>query len=179
MLTQHYLSFLVNKIVFFLRGGRDYRFTALQLLSLTKWFFIQISIIHDNISSQKGRVLAYGWTCPSSMAVFVNLFIRKVIQKVTIVTSNTVWHCIPYLVWCVVMVIGRKCHLTIFVGRNTRSGRGKGLLGVERVISRRLLGRLLLIINVTSEFSLYTDVNRSLYFYALVMFSQASFHPSQ
>ena len=28
------------------------RFTVLQLLSLTKWFCIQISIIHDNISSQ-------------------------------------------------------------------------------------------------------------------------------
>ena len=31
----------------------DYRFIVLRiLLSLTKWFFIQISIIHDNISSQ-------------------------------------------------------------------------------------------------------------------------------
>ena len=29
----------------------DYRFTVLQLLSLTKWFFIQILSIHDNISS--------------------------------------------------------------------------------------------------------------------------------
>ena len=27
-------------------------FTVLQLLSLTKWFLIQILIIHDNISSQ-------------------------------------------------------------------------------------------------------------------------------
>ena len=30
----------------------DYRFKVLQLLSLTKWVFIYISIIHDNISSQ-------------------------------------------------------------------------------------------------------------------------------
>ena len=30
----------------------DYRFTVLQLLSLTKWCFIQISITHDAISSQ-------------------------------------------------------------------------------------------------------------------------------
>ena len=30
--------------------GGDYRFTLLQLLSLTKCFFIQVSIIHDNIS---------------------------------------------------------------------------------------------------------------------------------
>jgi hypothetical protein len=30
----------------------NYRFTVLQLLSLTKWNFIHISIIHDNILSQ-------------------------------------------------------------------------------------------------------------------------------
>ena len=40
MLTQHYLSLLVKKI------------GVMQLLPLTKWFFIQISIIHDNVSSQ-------------------------------------------------------------------------------------------------------------------------------
>ena len=45
MLTHNYLSFLVNFI-------EDYKFTVLQLLSLTKWFFIKISIIHDKISSQ-------------------------------------------------------------------------------------------------------------------------------
>ena len=33
-------------------SSSDYRFTALQLLSLIKWFSIQVSIIHDNISSQ-------------------------------------------------------------------------------------------------------------------------------
>ena len=42
---QHCLSFLVKSL-------GDYRFTVLQLLSLMKWSFIQISIIHDNISSQ-------------------------------------------------------------------------------------------------------------------------------
>jgi hypothetical protein len=45
MLTQHYLSFIVKKI-------EDYRFTVLQLLSLTEWFSLQISIIYDNIPSQ-------------------------------------------------------------------------------------------------------------------------------
>ena len=44
MLTQNSLTFLV---IFF---GGGYRFAVLQLLSLTEWFFIQISIIHDNIS---------------------------------------------------------------------------------------------------------------------------------
>ena len=39
------LSFVVNL-------SRDHRFTVLQILSLTKWFFIQISVIHDNVSSQ-------------------------------------------------------------------------------------------------------------------------------
>ena len=45
MLTQHYLSILVNFL-------GDYKFTVLQLVLLTKWFLIQIAIIHDNISSQ-------------------------------------------------------------------------------------------------------------------------------
>ena len=57
----------------------------LQLLSLTKWFAIQTTIIHDKISSQ-GRVLANGWSHPSSMTKCVHLFIRSVIQKVTIAT---------------------------------------------------------------------------------------------
>ena len=45
IVTHHYLSFLVNCF-------GDYRSTVWHLLSLKKWFFIQISIIHDNISSQ-------------------------------------------------------------------------------------------------------------------------------
>ena len=45
MLNQHYSSFLVKRLW-------DYRFTASQSLSRTKWVFIQIAIIHDNISSQ-------------------------------------------------------------------------------------------------------------------------------
>ena len=45
MLTQHYLSLLVENL-------GDYSFTMLQLRSLIKWSLIQISIIADNISSQ-------------------------------------------------------------------------------------------------------------------------------
>ena len=45
MLTQQYLPFFVNFL-------GDYRITLLQLLSFTKWFFIQVSITHDDSSSQ-------------------------------------------------------------------------------------------------------------------------------
>ena len=41
------LTLFVIPCEFFLGG---YRFIVLQLLSLTKWIFIQFSIIHDNIS---------------------------------------------------------------------------------------------------------------------------------
>ena len=44
-------TFIVNPCNF-LGGLVDYGFSVLQLLSLIKWFFIQISIIHENISSQ-------------------------------------------------------------------------------------------------------------------------------
>jgi hypothetical protein len=55
MLTQPYLSFLLKKI------WGDYRYTMLRVLSLTKWFFIQIEIIHDNISSQVVDKRRYGF----------------------------------------------------------------------------------------------------------------------
>ena len=76
MLTQHYSSFLV---IFW----RDCTFTVLQLLSLTKWLFIQISIIHalkyfiSSCWQEKGRVLANGWTHPSPMTIFIRSVIRK------------------------------------------------------------------------------------------------------
>ena len=44
MLTHYYLSFLAIIL-------GEYRITMLQLLWLTQWFFIQISLIHDNICS--------------------------------------------------------------------------------------------------------------------------------
>ena len=91
MLTQHYLSFLVIFL-------GDNRFIVLQLLSLTKWIFIQIqssmTIFHHKLLTREGRVLANRWTHAASMTIFVNLFIRSVIYKVTIVTINTIWHII-------------------------------------------------------------------------------------
>jgi len=42
MQTQHYLPFLVS-------------FMMLQFLSLSKWVFIQTSIIHENIASKVGE----------------------------------------------------------------------------------------------------------------------------
>ena len=35
---------------------------------------------------------ATGWAHPSSMTIFVHLFIRSVIQRVTKVALNTIWH---------------------------------------------------------------------------------------
>ena len=104
MLTQHYLSFLV---IFW----GDYRFTVLQLLSLTKWLFIQISIIHDNISSQvAGRVLANGWTHLSSITVCVHVFIISVIPKFTIVTYDIKYHMTLNIIFSVVF-LHRKFNL--------------------------------------------------------------------
>ena len=46
------LTLNVNPASFLIIFLGDYKFTMLQYLSLTKCIFIQISIIHDNISSQ-------------------------------------------------------------------------------------------------------------------------------
>jgi hypothetical protein len=79
----------------------------LQLLSLTKCFFIQISIIQDNISSQvddKRRsscVLTNEWTHPPYIAIFVKLFIRSVIRKVIMVTLNIIFNVLSYSNFCV------------------------------------------------------------------------------
>ena len=42
-----------------------------------------MTIFHHKLLTREGRVTANGWTHPSSMTVFVHLFIRNVIQKVT------------------------------------------------------------------------------------------------
>ena len=44
----------VNTTLFVIpyKFGGDSKFIIMQLLSLAKWFFIQISIVHDNISSE-------------------------------------------------------------------------------------------------------------------------------
>ena len=54
--------------------------------------------IHHKLLTREGRVVATGWTHPSSMTIFVHLCIRGVIWKVTIVTLNTIWHEISHLV---------------------------------------------------------------------------------
>ena len=72
----------------------DYEFTMFQLSSLRKWFLVQLLIIHDNISSQvatwESRGLANECTHSSSMTIFVYLFIRNFVRKITIVTSNII-----------------------------------------------------------------------------------------
>ena len=53
-----------------------------QILSLTKWFSIQISIIHDINSSKNIRIYRKYHTRNIGMIVLVNLIIRSVIRKV-------------------------------------------------------------------------------------------------
>ena len=58
-------------------------------LSLTKLFFIQLSIIHDNISSQvtdKRRLGVGQWMNSSTIHDNIYSFIHNAIQMVTIVT---------------------------------------------------------------------------------------------
>ena len=65
MLTQHHLSFLVNLL-------GDYRFTLLQLLSLSMRFFIfqsSMTICHHKVLIREGRGLADGWTRPTFMRI--------------------------------------------------------------------------------------------------------------
>ena len=97
MFTQHYLTFCV---IFW----GDFRLALLQFLSLSKWFFTQISISHDNISLQVVDKRRYGfchrWTHPSSITIFVHLLI-SVIQKV-IMTLNIMFNvllALPYKPW--------------------------------------------------------------------------------
>ena len=48
-----------------------------------------MTIFHHKLLTIEGRILANGSTHPSSMTVFVHLFIRIVIRKATIVILNT------------------------------------------------------------------------------------------
>ena len=65
-------------------------------------FQSSMTIFHRKLLTREGRVLANGWTLPSSMTIFVHLFIESVIQKITIVTLNMIWHYLSYLVQCIV-----------------------------------------------------------------------------
>ena len=66
------------------------------------------TLFHHNLVTREGRVLANGWTHPSSMMVFVHLFIRTVIRKVTIVTLNTI---------CLECASGSSSWIAQFIGR--------------------------------------------------------------
>ena len=64
---------------------------VLKSLSLTKWFFIQISIIHDNILSQivDKRMKGFGQQMNSIIThytILVHLLVRSVMRKITIAT---------------------------------------------------------------------------------------------
>ena len=55
-----------------------------------------VTIFHHKLVEKASRIMANGWTHPSSMTIFVYLFIRDVIRKVTIVILNTIWRNISY-----------------------------------------------------------------------------------
>ena len=57
-----------------------------------------MTIFHHKLLTREEMVLANGWTHPSSMTIFVNLFTRNFIPKVTILTLNAIWHEVSYLV---------------------------------------------------------------------------------
>ena len=55
-----------------------------------------VTIFHHKLVEKASRIMANGWTHPSSMTIFVYLFIRDVIREVTIVILNTIWRNISY-----------------------------------------------------------------------------------
>ena len=84
------IHWVVTHLTFVSKFVVSYRFTLLQILWLTKWCFIQISIIHYHISLEvvDKRRQGFGkyYTHPSSKTIYVHLFTQSVIWKVTIVT---------------------------------------------------------------------------------------------
>ena len=61
-------------------------------------FKSSIRIFHHKLLTRGGRVLANAWTHLSCMTIFVQLFIRSVIWKVTIVTL--IPYDTKYHIWC-------------------------------------------------------------------------------
>ena len=114
MLTQHDLSFLLN---FF----GDYRYIVLQLLSLTKCFLIQFSIIHDNISSQVAdkRRSKFGQWMNSSIIHdnICSLILKKCPPKSY--HSDTKYHMTQNIIFSVVeskyTAYCIKCHLLLLI----------------------------------------------------------------
>ena len=45
-----------------------------------------MTIVHHKLLTRERRVLANGWTHPSSMTIFVHIFIKNVIREVTVLT---------------------------------------------------------------------------------------------
>ena len=79
-MLQHSLIKLVSK-------GKD-KFSS----DFSSKFQSSMTIFHHKLLTKEGVILANRWTHPSSLTTFVHLFIRNVIQRVTIVTLNTIWH---------------------------------------------------------------------------------------
>ena len=63
-----------------------------------------MTIFHHTLLTREGRFLANGWTHPSSMTIFVDLFIRSVFRKVTTMTLE--YHMTLNIIFSSVVVFG-------------------------------------------------------------------------
>ena len=75
MLSQYYLSILNNCLGIIALKCCNYYHLLSDCSSMT--------ISYNNLLTREGTVMANGWTRPSSTTIFVRLFIRSVIRKVT------------------------------------------------------------------------------------------------
>ena len=54
-------------------------------------FHPSVTILHHKLLTKEGRILATGWTHPTPMTILIYLlFLRSVVQKVTMVTLNAI-----------------------------------------------------------------------------------------
>ena len=79
-------TILVTPCNFFWGGGLDLQYCIYYHLpsNISSKFQSSTKIFHPRLLTREGRVLGNGWTHPSSMTIFVHLFLRDVIRKSTI-----------------------------------------------------------------------------------------------
>ena len=90
MLTQHNLSFFVKTIwgIIYLQYCNKCHLPS----DFSSKFQASMTTLHHKLLTREGRVVANGWTHPSSMTLNnVQLSIRFIIQKVAIVILNIIF----------------------------------------------------------------------------------------
>ena len=121
MLTQHYLSFFVktNWGIIDLQCCNYYHLPS----DSPSEFQSSMTIFHHKLLKREGRRLADGWSHPSSMTIFVHLFISK---KALVATLNIMFSTVdtyePY-------PIRFPLHLDRFVLTHTKIWWANGLHG--------------------------------------------------